>query len=86
MTGLFSTQVDEHIAVMDAVRPLEPMVDEVGRRWIAALKSGGKILLMGNGGSAADAQHIAAELVGRYLCERQGLPAIALTTDTSIPN
>ena len=84
MTGLFSTQVDEHIAVMDAVRPLEPMVDEVGRRWIAALKSGGKILLMGNGGSAADAQHIAAELVGRYLCERQGLPAIALTTDTSI--
>ncbi|MBT4668761.1 MAG: D-sedoheptulose 7-phosphate isomerase, partial [Candidatus Ruthia sp.] len=44
---------------------------------------GGKILIFGNGGSAADAQHIAAELVGRYKVERKGLPAIALTTDTS---
>ncbi len=47
------------------------------------LKNGGKILLFGNGGSAADAQHIAAELTGRYKTERKGLPAIALTTDTS---
>ncbi len=47
------------------------------------LKSGHKVLLCGNGGSAADAQHIAAELVGRYKKERRGLPAIALTTDTS---
>jgi D-sedoheptulose 7-phosphate isomerase len=50
---------------------------------ISCLKSGGKILIFGNGGSAADAQHIAAELVGRYKIERKGLPAIALTTDTS---
>jgi D-sedoheptulose 7-phosphate isomerase len=48
-----------------------------------ALLSGKKILLAGNGGSAADAQHIAAELVGRFVKERKGLPAIALTTDTS---
>jgi D-sedoheptulose 7-phosphate isomerase len=48
-----------------------------------ALKAGGKILLFGNGGSAADAQHIAAEFVNRYLIERPPLPAIALTTDTS---
>ncbi len=48
------------------------------------LKSGGKILLCGNGGSAADSQHIAAELIGRFECERAGLPAIALTTDSSI--
>lgn len=47
------------------------------------LKNGNKILLFGNGGSAADAQHIAAELTGRYKSERRGLPAIALTTDTS---
>jgi len=47
------------------------------------LKSGNKILLCGNGGSAADAQHIAAELTGRYKTERRGLPGIALTTDTS---
>jgi D-sedoheptulose 7-phosphate isomerase len=48
-----------------------------------SLNNGGKILIFGNGGSAADAQHIAAELVGRYKIERQGLAAIALTTDTS---
>ena len=49
-----------------------------------ALKNGNKILLCGNGGSAADAQHIAAELSGRYKIERRGLPGIALTTDTSV--
>jgi D-sedoheptulose 7-phosphate isomerase len=50
---------------------------------IDCLHNGGKILIFGNGGSAADAQHIAAEMVGRYKVERKGLPAIALTTDTS---
>jgi D-sedoheptulose 7-phosphate isomerase len=48
-----------------------------------ALAAGKKVLLFGNGGSAADAQHIAAELVGRFLADRRALPAIALTTDTS---
>jgi len=48
------------------------------------LRSGGKILIAGNGGSAADAQHFAAELVGRYKLERKAYPAIALTTDTSV--
>ena len=51
---------------------------------IHALQSGGKVLLCGNGGSAADSQHIAAELVGRFKKDRKGMPAIALTTDTSI--
>jgi D-sedoheptulose 7-phosphate isomerase len=50
---------------------------------VDALKADRKILLFGNGGSAADAQHIAAEMVGRFLGERKGMPAIALTTDTS---
>ena len=50
---------------------------------VDTLKAGNKILLFGNGGSAADAQHIAAELTGRYKSERKGLPGIALTTDTS---
>lgn len=49
-----------------------------------ALRSGGKVVLFGNGGSAADAQHLAAELVGRYEIDRLALPAIALTTDTSV--
>lgn len=51
---------------------------------INTLRSGGKIIWMGNGGSAADSQHLAAELVGRFKKERAGLPSIALTTDTSI--
>jgi len=50
----------------------------------ACLRAGGKLLLFGNGGSAADAQHLAAEFVGRFVRERAGLPAIALTTDSSI--
>ena len=50
----------------------------------AALKAGNKILIFGNGGSAADAQHIAAEFVNRFIIERPPLPAVALTTDTSV--
>jgi D-sedoheptulose 7-phosphate isomerase len=50
---------------------------------VKALRSGKKVLIFGNGGSAADAQHFATELTGRYETERRGLPAIALTTDTS---
>ena len=51
---------------------------------IKSLKKGGKVILFGNGGSAADSQHIAGELIGRFKKERASLPAIALTTDTSI--
>ena len=50
---------------------------------VNALKSGGKLMFVGNGGSAAEAQHLSAEMVGRFLQERQPLPSIALTTDTS---
>ncbi len=56
---------------------------EVTQTCIQALEAGGKILFAGNGGSAADAQHLAAELVCRYKVDRQGLPALALTVDTS---
>ncbi|QID32374.1 D-sedoheptulose 7-phosphate isomerase [Pampinifervens florentissimum] len=59
-------------------------VVEVGEIIARALKDGNKLLLFGNGGSAADAQHIAGEIVGRFKRERRALPAIALTTDTSI--
>ncbi len=52
--------------------------------WVDCLRRGGQVLLCGNGGSAADAQHLAAELVNRFLRERPALPAVALTTDTSI--
>ena len=64
-------------------RELEPFLGLV-RATQRALGAGNKLLVFGNGGSAADAQHIAAELVGRYAVERRGMAAIALTTDTSI--
>ena len=58
-------------------------IEKAAKICIHSLKNGGKILIFGNGGSAADAQHIAAELVGRYKTDRKGLSGIALTTDTS---
>ncbi|KPJ93626.1 MAG: phosphoheptose isomerase [Gammaproteobacteria bacterium SG8_15] len=58
-------------------------IEDAASGCIAALKAGSKIILAGNGGSAADAQHIAAELVGRFETERPGLPAITLTTNSS---
>jgi len=61
----------------------EKIIEEIAKIVLEALKNGNKIMLFGNGGSAADAQHIAAEFTGRFVKERRGLPAIALTTDTS---
>jgi D-sedoheptulose 7-phosphate isomerase len=57
---------------------------EVGLRIASSLKGGGKVLVFGNGGSAADAQHLAGELVGRFRRDRAALPALALTTDPSV--
>ncbi len=62
----------------------QPTILKIADALLACLQRGNKILLCGNGGSAADAQHVAAEIVGRYTRERKGWPAIALTTDTSI--
>lgn len=62
---------------------LSDIIANAAQTILNAYKAGGKVILMGNGGSAADAQHIAAELVGRFKLERIGLPAIALTTNTS---
>lgn len=74
----------EHSAVISQLRDLSgDTIRSCAGILIDTLKHGNKILVCGNGGSAADAQHIAAELVGRYETEREALPAIALTTDTS---
>ncbi|MFJ4290377.1 phosphoheptose isomerase [Cupriavidus sp. NPDC089707] len=67
-----------------AAAAMAPHIDAAVERMVGALTSGNKILACGNGGSAADAQHFAAELVGRFERERPGLAAIALTTDSSI--
>lgn len=72
------------ISAMLADDALLAEVEAVAQACVTALKAGGKILLAGNGGSAADAQHIAGEYVSRFAFDRPGLPAIALATDTSI--
>ncbi|MEW6729578.1 MAG: D-sedoheptulose 7-phosphate isomerase [Pseudomonadota bacterium] len=68
---------------MHALEALIAPIEMIGGMAVVALRRGSRIFLCGNGGSAADAQHIAAELVGRFAHARRGLPAIALTTDTS---
>jgi D-sedoheptulose 7-phosphate isomerase len=72
------------MSVMLADDELLARIEAAAKACIASLNNGGKILLAGNGGSAADAQHIAGEFVSRFAFDRPGLPAIALTTDTSI--
>jgi D-sedoheptulose 7-phosphate isomerase len=77
--------LEDSIAVKRAV--LEALVGDIARAagWLVeSLRSEGKLLLFGNGGSAADCQHIAAELVGRFEREGRSLPALALTVDTSV--
>ena len=76
--------IDESVAVHEKLKSLAPQIAAAARLLIAALQKGKKILVCGNGGSAADSQHIAAELVGRFKRERKALSAVALTTDTSI--
>ncbi len=81
---LMRNDFDEHAEVFAATRKMlaGPFMEMLAT-WESAVRSGGKILLFGNGGSAADAQHIAAEFVIRYHQDRKPIAAIALTTDTS---
>jgi D-sedoheptulose 7-phosphate isomerase len=74
----------EHLEVARRVEELLPQVEELAGRVIEAYGGGGRVFSFGNGGSAADAQHLAAELVGRYKRDRRSLPAIALTVDPSV--
>jgi D-sedoheptulose 7-phosphate isomerase len=82
--NVFSAALDDHLDIVSRLRPSLPLLEEVAERMYAALAAGGKVLWFGNGGSAADAQHLAAELVGRFRRERRGMASIALTTDTSV--
>jgi D-sedoheptulose 7-phosphate isomerase len=83
-SDIIHSALTAHQNVIAQLEPLIPAIHALGERLRDCLNNGNKILLMGNGGSAADCQHIAAEIVGRYKRERRGLPAIAMTTDTSI--
>lgn len=77
-------EAQQVMLAMLADESLQAKLEQAAAACIRCLREGGKILLAGNGGSAADAQHIAGELVSRFAFDRPGLPAIALTTDTSI--
>jgi D-sedoheptulose 7-phosphate isomerase len=77
--------LDDHRRVAEALSAaVAPAIESAAASIIASYRAGGKVIAMGNGGSAADAQHFVAELVGRYKRERSALPAIALTVDPSI--
>ena len=80
----FSDVIQEHKQVINQLTGYTPLITAASKLIISTLISGHKILLCGNGGSAADCQHFAAELVIRYHKNRRAYPAIALTTDTSI--
>ena len=84
MQSIIKHEFSEHLKVSKkTMESIGKPIEIAAKLCIDSLKNGNKILIFGNGGSAADAQHIAAELVGRYKTERKGLSAIALTTDTS---
>ena len=85
MNGSIIRQLRATAEVMALIeRDLTPRIAETVDLLAGAFRAGNKLLVMGNGGSAADAQHLAAEIVGRFKMERRALPAIALTTDSSI--
>ena len=87
MQNIVETQLDRSIATLTAVRQNKNLIDTVVQAAQAiaqAMKNGNKLLVAGNGGSAADAQHLVAEFVSRLTRNRPALPAVALTTDTSI--
>ena len=79
-----SKEIDVIINNFQNLKKSETEIQKIAEACIKSIKSGGKIMFCGNGGSAADAQHIAAELVVKYKKIRKGIPAIALTTDSSI--
>jgi D-sedoheptulose 7-phosphate isomerase len=85
MAGAFEAGLGRHLAAIGELRG-EPFLqlERLTREIHLTLKSGGKVLACGNGGSASDAQHFVAELVGRYLEDRRALAAVALNTDTSV--
>jgi D-sedoheptulose 7-phosphate isomerase len=81
--ALLRSGLEEHLEVFRALPALAPTIQQAAGRVAATLSQGGKLLICGNGGSAADSQHLAAELTGRFLKDRRPLAAIALSTDTS---
>ena len=80
----FDASLAETVRTFQALTTIRPVIDRAGLMILATLQRGGKLLICGNGGSAADAAHFATELVGRYAKTRRSLPAIALSSDGSL--
>lgn len=78
-----NASIDTIISNFQALKKMSPSIEEIAKEWTNSLEKGGKILFCGNGGSASDAQHLAAELIGRYKLNRTALAGICLNTDTS---
>ncbi len=84
MKNVIENEFEAHLeTILKVKKSMTEPLQKASALIVETLKNGNKVLFFGNGGSAADAQHIAAELTGRYKTERRGLPGIALTTDTS---
>lgn len=84
MNPIIHNAINAHMVVIAQLETLTPQIETFSQKMLECLDSGGKIVWMGNGGSAADSQHLAAEIVVRYETERRGLASMALTTDTSM--
>lgn len=84
LRNFFQERLQEHEQVFSNLHALFPLLQTVSSRILEKIQAGGTVYWMGNGGSAADAQHMAAELVGRFLCERPPIASVALTTDSSV--
>jgi len=84
MADRMNAGIDEHLAVIAALREQVPLLQRIAQAVIDCYRRGGTVYIFGNGGSAADAQHIAAELLGRFKLDRKALPAVALTANSSI--
>ena len=82
--SLFARSISDHKAVIESIAPLERAIELVSQLCADALRKGGKIVFCGNGGSAADSQHLVAELVGRLKGNRRSLAALALGTDGAV--
>jgi D-sedoheptulose 7-phosphate isomerase len=83
-TGDIAAGMREHLGVVEAALALEPAIEAYAELLIRSLAAGGKVLTFGNGGSAADAQHLTGELIGRFRLTRRALPAVTLSVDPSV--
>jgi D-sedoheptulose 7-phosphate isomerase len=81
---VFERAISDHIEVIQTILSQQEILKRIAEEMTRAVFAGNKVLWCGNGGSAADSQHMAAELMGRFRRERRGIASIALTTDTSI--